>query len=213
MRLMARRKPKRLTRRFSDRPTLEVAPDLIGKCLVHRVRGELLVGRIVEAEAYLDHPDAASHASRKNPTRARIMFGRPGHVYVYMIYGMYYCLNLVTESDGTADAVLVRAVEPVEGIETMRRLRGREMPDRNLTSGPGKLCQAMGVDMALNGIDLCGRGSAAGDMWLEDCGYAPARIRRGPRVGVEYAGKWARKPWRFWEDAHPFVSKTPKARM
>ena len=226
----------RLDRTFFARPTLEVAPDLVGKLLVRRLGRDVLAGRIVEAEAYLGHPDAASHASRKNPTRARIMFGPPGHAYVYMVYGMYYCLNLVTEPDGAAGAVLVRAVEPVEGIDVMRRLRGKPMPDRNLTSGPGKLCQAFAVDMGLNGVDLCAAGSsrprdaarssrasgsragrrAAGpprrELWVEDRGHAPERIRTGPRVGVDYAGAWARKPWRFWEDGNAYVSKPPRKR-
>ncbi len=193
---------RKLPRTFFDRPTLDVARDVIGKFLVRRKRGQITAGRIVEAEAYLGHPDAASHASRKDPRRARIMFGPPGFAYVYMVYGMYYCLNLVTESDGQAGAVLVRAVEPAEGVELMRRRRGKSMPDRNLTSGPGKLCQALAVDLALNGVDLCGE-----DLWLEDRGFRVERIETGPRIGVDYAGEWAKKPWRFWEAGNPFVSK------
>ncbi len=192
----------RLPRSFFARPTLQVAPDLLGKCLVRRLGDARLVGRIVEVEAYLGHPDAASHASRKNPQRAKIMFGPPGHAYVYMIYGMYHCLNLVAEPDGVAGAVLVRGVEPLEGLDTMRGNRGKAMPDRNLTSGPGKLCQAFGIDMRLNGANLRGR-----TLWVEDRGHGPARICTGPRIGVDYAGEWARKPWRFWEEGNAFVSK------
>ena len=191
----------KLDRSFYDRPTLDVARELIGKFLARRLRGKLLVGRIVEAEAYLAHPDRASHASRKDPKRAAIMFGPPGFAYVYMIYGMHHCLNLVTEGDGTAGAVLVRGLEPVEGIEVMQRNRKRPMPLHNLTSGPGKLCQAFGIDRSFNGVDVC-----ADRLCLEDRGYTPKRICTGQRVGVEYAGEWARKPWRFWEAGCGFVS-------
>ena len=192
----------RLERVFYGRSTLEVTPELIGKFLVRRSGRSRLVGRIVEAEAYLAHPDRASHASRKNPKRAAIMFGPPGFVYVYLIYGMYHCLNLVTETDGVAGAILVRAIKPGKGVERMRRSRGRDMPDRNLTNGPGKLCRAMQIDLRHNGADGCGD-----RLWLEDRGYRPRRVARGPRIGVEYAGAWARKPWRFWEEGNAFVSR------
>ena len=189
-------------RAFFDRATLEVAPDLIGQCLLRCIGADTLVGRIVEVEAYLGHPDAASHASRKNPKRAKIMFGPPGYAYVYMIYGMHCCFNFVTEGDGEAGAVLVRAVEPVEGVEVMRRLRTRPMPDRNLTSGPGKFCQAFGIDRTCNGIDVCGD-----ELWIEELDRPPERVATGPRVGIGYAGEWALKPWRFWEAGNPFVSR------
>jgi len=199
----------RLDRSFFDRPTLEVARDVIGRFLVRGMGRDMLAGRIVEAEAYLGHPDRASHASRKDPNRARIMFGPPGFAYVYMVYGMYHCLNLVTESDGVPGAVLVRAVEPVEGVEVMRRMRTRtrvrpkrEMALTDLTSGPGRLCQAFGIDRSLNGVDLCGR-----ELWLEDRDHGPVHVCNGPRVGVAYAGEWALKPWRFWEEGCRFVSR------
>jgi len=189
---MRRRKTMKIDRAFFDRPTLDVARPLIGLFLVRRVRKEVLSGRIVETEAYLDHPDKASHASRKDPRRARIMFGPPGFAYVYQIYGMYYCLNLVTEADGTAGAVLIRAAEPVEGICAMRRRRTRAKKLADLTNGPSKLCQAFDINTELNGIDVCGE-----HLWVEDRGHRPARVCTGPRVGVEYAGEWALKPWRF----------------
>ncbi len=184
----------RLGRRFFAGPTLEVAPALIGARLVHEAApGDRRVGRIVEVEAYMGPEDQAAH-SRFGPTpRVKVMYGPPGHAYVYLIYGMYHCLNLVTEAAGTPHAVLIRAVEPLEGIT------GR-------TQGPGLVCKAMGIDLALNGADLC---AAASRLYLEP--------RRGPRppvgvsarVGVDYAGEWARKPWRFFVPGNPFVSRRP----
>lgn len=197
----------RLTSGFLARPTLDVAPDLLGRFLVRRLPAGIVSGRIVETEAYLGHPDQASHASRQNPKRARLMFGPPGYAYVYRIYYAYSCLNLVTESDGVAGAVLVRAVVPAAGIALMRTNRQRPMPDTNLTSGPSKLCQAFGIDTSLNGADLGGD-----EIWLEDRGVRPERVSCGPRIGVDYAGEWALKPWRFWEEGCEFVSKRPRAR-
>jgi DNA-3-methyladenine glycosylase len=187
-------RPARLGRRFFSGPTLEVAPALIGARLVHAVGpGDRRVGRIVETEAYLGPTDQASHARRGPTPRAQVMYGPPGHAYVYLIYGMYHCLNLVTEPEGVAHAVLIRAVEPLQGIT------GR-------TQGPGLVCKGMGIDLALNGADLC---TASGSLWVEP--------RRGPappvgvsaRIGVEYAGEWARKPWRFFLPGNPFVSRRP----
>jgi DNA-3-methyladenine glycosylase len=187
-------RPPRLPRRFYARPTLEVARGLLGARLVHEVGpGDRRVARIVETEAYLGPDDQASHA-RSGPTpRTQVMYGPPGHGYVYLIYGMYHCLNLVTEAEGFPAAVLIRAVEPHAGIT------GR-------TQGPGLVCRAMGIDLALNGADLC---TANGSLHVEP--------RRGPappvgvsaRVGVEYAGEWARKPWRFYLPGNPFVSRRP----
>lgn len=201
---MAHRGPglPKLSRKFYARCTLAVAEDLIGKRLVCVCGGERLAGRIVETEAYLAYPDQASHASRKNPKRAAIMFGPPGFVYVYMIYGMYFCVNFVTEVDGVAGAVLLRAVEPEDGIARMRRHRQRAMADRNLTSGPGKLCQAFGIDGSFNGEDACGS-----RLWVEPSDIRPVSIARGPRIGVDYAGEWAQKPWRFREAGNPFLSR------
>ncbi len=185
----------KLTRDFFDRPTLEVAPELLGKVLVHRTGGSELAGRIVEVEAYLGPEDLASHATRKTSKRARIMFGPPGTVYVYLIYGMHHCLNFVTETDGTAGAVLVRAIEPLDGIEQMRLSRGDNTPDSHLADGPGKLCQAMAVTLAHNGTDACGD-----TIWIEDRGHEVHSVHQTPRIGVDYAGDWAARPWRFTID-------------
>lgn len=183
---------ERLNRDFYDRPTLDVAPEMLGKVLVHRVGDVELAGRIMEVEAYLGPEDLASHAARKTSKRARLMFGPSGIVYVYLVYGMHHCLNFVTDREGTAGAVLVRAIEPLEGIEQMRRNRGTTVSDRNLANGPGKLSQAMGIEMAHNGIDGCGD-----QLWVEDRGHKTSRLHQTPRIGVDYAGAWADKPWRF----------------
>ncbi|HHS96728.1 MAG TPA: DNA-3-methyladenine glycosylase, partial [Chloroflexi bacterium] len=142
----------RLRREFFDRDTLEVARDLLGRVLVRVLDGERLSGRIVEVEAYIGEDDRASHA-RFGPTeRNAAMYGPPGHAYVYLIYGVHHCLNLVTGPEGFPAAVLIRALEPLEGVEQMRGLRGGR-PD--LTNGPGRLCQALGIDLRFDGADLC----------------------------------------------------------
>ena len=196
---------KRLSREFYARSTLTVARELIGKRLVRHVdagRRTPLAGRIVETEAYLGADDRASHAARRTSVRARIMYGTPGHAYIYQIYGMYYCLNAVTEVDGTAGAVLVRALEPVSGVEQMAVNRGRPMPVERLARGPGCLCQALALDTALNGLDLCGDA-----LWIEDDGEGDPVVDEGPRVGVDYAQEDALKPWRFWEAGNRCVSR------
>jgi DNA-3-methyladenine glycosylase len=165
---------------------------MLGKVLVHRAGDIELAGRIVEVEAYLGPEDLASHAARKTSKRARIMFGPPGMVYVYLVYGMHHCLNFVTEEDGTAGAVLVRAVEPLDGIEQMRVTRGDGIPDRSLADGPGKLCQAMAINLTHNRTDACGD-----RIWIEDRGYSVHSVCQTPRIGVDYAGEWAEKLWRF----------------
>jgi DNA-3-methyladenine glycosylase len=182
----------RATRRFFARPTVEVARSLLGATLVHAVSPtDRRRGRIVETEAYLGPDDRASHA-RFGPTpRSQVMFGPPGFAYVYLIYGTYHCLNLVTEAAGFPAAVLIRAVEPLAGCA------GR-------TQGPGLVCRAMAIDLRLNGADLCG---ARGTLWVEPrCGPRPA-VGASARVGVDYAGAWARKPWRFYLPGNPFVSR------
>ncbi|MDP6631362.1 MAG: DNA-3-methyladenine glycosylase [Kiritimatiellia bacterium] len=184
-----------MPREFYGRPTLDVAPELLGKVLVHRVGDIEMAGRVIEVEAYLGPEDLASHAARKTSKRARIMFGPPGMVYIYLIYGMHHCLNFVTEKDGTAGAVLVRAVEPIAEIEHMRLNRAPTVSDHNLANGPGKLCQAMAIDLTHNRTDAC-----SDTIWLEDRGGVTGPIRQTPRIGVDYAGQWAEKLWRFTID-------------
>ncbi len=179
-----------LTRAFYDRDTVAVARDLLGCWLVRDVGGVRRVGRIVETEAYLGGQDRASHSSRGMTERNRVMFGPPGHAYVYLVYGMHHCMNVVTEPVGTGAAVLLRALEPVENIE-------------GSTRGPGLLCKAMGIDRTLNGRDLFGSDFRI----LRAADSAPAIMRR-PRIGVDYAGpRWSRRLLRFCIRRNPFLSR------
>ena len=195
-------------RAFYDRLALDVARELIGLVLVRRLPEGVAAGRIVETEAYIGLDDRASHASRGRTKRNEAMFGPPGHAYVYLIYGMHWCVNLVTEPEGVPAAVLIRAAEPVEGIEAMRARRPKARKDQQLTSGPARLCQAFGIDGSANAADLCGPDAA---LWVEDRGGVTGTIVAAPRVGVDYAGEWAAKPFRFYEDESPYVSARPKA--
>lgn len=170
---------KRVPRGFYDRPALEVAPELLGKLLVRRRDGATQVGRIVEVEAYMGLEDQASHARRGPTPRAKIMFGPPGYAYVYMIYGMYHGMNVVCDREGIASAVLIRGVAPVRGIGEP-------------TDGPGKLCRALAIDRAQNGEDLV-RGK---QLWIAEDGVSLPYVTTA-RIGVDYAGAWAKKPWRF----------------
>jgi DNA-3-methyladenine glycosylase len=192
----------KLDRAFYDRPTLKVASDLIGKVLVRRLNGRNLAGKIVETEAYIGPSDLACHASRGKTPRTSVMFGPPGVSYVYMIYGFYFCLNAVTESEGYPAAVLIRAVEPLENIRIMRTLRYNPPRDTNIASGPGKLCMAMSIDKSLNAVDLASR-----ELWIEDRSLEVVGIESGPRIGVDYAGEYKDMPWRFYERGNLHVSR------
>ena len=198
----------RLSRDFYAGDTVAAAQALLGKVLVRRLDGHLLAGRITETEAYVGRCDKACHAYnyRRTP-RTETLFLSPGHAYVYLIYGMYHCLNFVTEPEGEPAAVLLRAVEPIAGIETIRRLRYGDKPltpyrMRNFLNGPGKVCQGFGLTRAQNGLDLTGDELVLCD-GPEDLGLpgpAPRRERlcRGPRIGVDYAQEAKDFPWRFW---------------
>jgi DNA-3-methyladenine glycosylase len=180
-----------LPQRFFQRPTLQVARALLGQLLVLQdLRGgSARVGRIVETEAYLGPHDLACHSSKGRTARTEVMFGPPGHAYVYLVYGMHNCFNVVT---GRGAAVLIRALEPVENLE--RR-----------ADGPGRLTQAMGITLEHNGLTL-----SRAPLWLAK-GNAAKRVARGPRIGVDYAREWAHKPYRFWEAENPHVSLMPRA--
>ncbi len=192
-----------LPRPFYRRDTVQVAQELLGTYLVREVDGRYIVGRIVETEAYVGLDDKASHASVGRTTRNAVMFGPPGFAYVYLIYGMHYCINVVTEEEGYPAAVLIRALEPVAGVEFMRERRGNR-PDVELTNGPAKLCQALDIDLRFNGHDLC-RGEL---LWVH-----PGHLREGeeivagPRVGVRGDRKALTVPWRFAIRNNPFVSR------
>ena len=191
----------KLPRSFYEQTTIDVAKQLLGKYLVRKHTEGNTVGRIVETEAYIGPRDLACHASKGRTARTEVMFGPAGHAYVYFIYGFYNMLNLVTEAKGYPAAVLLRAVEPVDGIELMKERRKSNVL-RNLASGPGKLCQAFAVDRSLNGVDL--RGNV---LYLEDRGEPVPKFRATPRIGVDYAGKWRNKPYRFLICGSEFVSK------
>jgi len=181
---------RKLPREFYVRDTEQVAQDLLGKHLVHVVDGVERIGRIVEVEAYVGAHDLAAHSSKGITPRTKIMYGPPGHAYVYLIYGMYHCVNVVTEPEGNGSAVLLRALEPIANLE------GR-------SQGPGLLCRSMGIDKRLNGHDL-----------LSDDFYVatpkqqePFAIVMRPRIGVAYAQHWATRELRFYIRNNPFVSK------
>jgi DNA-3-methyladenine glycosylase len=180
----------KLDRAFYDRDTVAVALDLLGKHLVHRDGVVERVGRIVEVEAYLGPHDLAAHSAKGLTPRTKVMFGPPGHAYVYLIYGMHWCMNVVTEAEGRAAAVLLRALEPVQNLE------GR-------SQGPGLLCKAMGIDRRHHGMDLLGE-----ELYLEAPAEQPTfKVVRRPRIGVDYAGVWARRLLRFYIKGNPYVSK------
>jgi len=180
---------QRLPREFYQRATLTVARDLLGTLLVHEHEGVPMAGRIVEVEAYLGPTDLAAHSSKGHTARTATMFGPAGHAYVYMIYGMHYCMNVVTEGH-TGTAVLIRALEPVQNIHFR-------------TQGPALLCKALHIDRSLDGEDLLGE-----RLYI----VAPAspyrfRVARRPRIGVDYSGAWARRLLRFYVSGNRFVSR------
>lgn len=195
---------QKLPREFYTRPNvLTVARELLGKLLVVSSKnGKRVSGRIVEAEAYRGPQDRAAHSyGGRRTKRTEPMYGIGGTAYVFFVYGMYYQFNVVTNVVDTPHAVLIRALEPVEGIELMRKRRSGQ-PDHNLTNGPGKLCIALGIDRGLDGADLLGN-----RVWIEDAQkLPPSRILSGPRIGIDYAEEWKDKPWRFWIKGNAFVS-------
>jgi DNA-3-methyladenine glycosylase len=181
---------RKLPRSFYDRDTIIVAKELLGKFLIHNSQGVERVGKIVEVEAYLGPHDLAAHSSKGRTERTKIMFGPPGHAYVYLIYGMYHCMNVVTEREGHASAVLLRAIEPIKNIE------GR-------TCGPGLLCRAMQIDRRLNAHDLLSE-----NFFIA----APEEAKlfstvKRPRIGVDYAKHWAKRNLRFYIKGNSFVSR------
>ena len=181
---------RKLPRKFYDRDTKIVAQELLGKWLVHKAGGTERIGKIVEVEAYLGEYDLAAHSSKGLTQRTKVMFGPPGHAYVYFIYGMYFCMNVVTEREGHASAVLLRALEPVKNV-----------PGK--TSGPGLLCRAMDIDRPLNGHDLLSDDFFIAALDTEE----KFAIVKSPRVGVAYAKHWAKRHLRFYIRDNPSVSR------
>lgn len=181
---------KKLSRKFYDRDTIMVAKELLGKYIVHVHNNRKLIAKIVEVEAYLGPHDLAAHSARGLTKRTQVMFGAPGHAYVYLIYGMYYCMNVVTEEEGHASAVLLRAIEPIKNIDAR-------------TQGPGLLCKAMHIDKHLHGHDLL-----SDDFYIaEPSTPEKFTIVKRPRIGVDYAKHWARRLLRFYIKGNAYISK------
>lgn len=177
----------RLPRRFFERETVTVARELLGQRLVRLVNGQRLAGIITETEAYVGEEDLACHARAGRTPRTQVMYGPPGHAYIYLNYGLHWMLNVVTERNGFPAAVLIRGIQPTHGIEYMRQKRGHP-PDKLLANGPGKLAQAFGLNRSFNGVDLCMRGAK---LFIEAAPPAPHFLSR-PRVGI----KGVPEPWR-----------------
>jgi DNA-3-methyladenine glycosylase len=198
----------KLQRRFYDRPTLDVARDLIGKVLVHNRRGVRTSGAIVEVEAYIGESDPACHAAPGPTARNAPLYGTPGHAYVYLNYGIHCLVNIVTEASGSPAAVLIRALDPIDGIDVMRRRRARAMKGRRRSSapvdtsdlcrGPGNLTMAMGITLVENRLDLLGD-----RLYLEDRGLPTGSVIWGPRIGIRVGTD---TPWRACLAGHPAVS-------
>jgi DNA-3-methyladenine glycosylase len=189
-----------LPRSFYERPTAVVARELLGKVMVRRQSGRLLSARIVEVEAYLGPKDAASHTRRGPTPRTAIMFGPPGHLYVYLIYGMHHCMNFVTEPEGTAGAVLIRAAEPLAGFAP------GGPTSRPILSGPGKVCAGMSISLRDKGLDL----TRADLFYVADDGSRHPRRAVSPRIGVAYAGPWSDRKLRYYVPGNPHVSGRPR---
>lgn len=198
-----------LSREFFARDTQLVARELLGKLLVRRWRGSELVGRITEVESYVGPDDLACHASKGCTPRTQVMFGPAGFAYVYLVYGMHELFNVVTEAEGFPAAVLVRSLEPVSGIAAMERARGTNKLQQ-LTTGPGRLTQAMRITRKLNRTDCC----TGETLFVADDGTTieDTQVQTGPRIGVDYAGEWAARPWRYYLRDSQFVSHAPRAK-
>jgi DNA-3-methyladenine glycosylase len=203
---------KKLTRDFFQRDTITVAKELLGKVLVHEINGKKLSAKIVETEAYLGIEDKAAHSygGKKTP-RVEVMYGKPGVSYIYLIYGMYYCFNVVTREEGVPQAVLIRALEPLEGFDTMSFNRFKisynmitNKQIKNLTNGPGKLCNAFNIDKNLNKEDMC----VSKIFYIEDHNYNDFQIVSSKRIGIDYAEEYKDFLWRFYIKDNIYVSST-----
>lgn len=192
---------EKLSRDFYARDTLTVARELLGNYLVRVYNGEKLICRITETEAYIGRCDKACHAyNYKRTPRTETLFSPPGTAYIYLIYGMYNCLNFVTEAEGEPAAVLIRSLEVVSGAETITHLRFPKIKgemtsyqQKNFLNGPGKICKGLSLDRSLNGIDLTGD-----TLYVVHSGDSPETIYSGPRIGIDYAEEAVHFPWRFW---------------
>jgi DNA-3-methyladenine glycosylase len=195
-----------LPREFYDRPTLTVAEELLGKVLVHRTAGGIASGMIVETEAYIGEDDPACHAAPGPTRRNEPLYGPPGVAYVYLNYGIHYLVNAVTQVEGDPAAVLIRALQPVDGIPLMlkrRAPRGRSIPVADLCRGPGNLTKALGITLAENRLDLCSVPAPIPKLYIEDRGFSVSEVSWGPRIGIRVA---VDRPWRCWIDGNASVS-------
>lgn len=200
---------KKLDRSFFNRDSIIVAQELLGKVLVHEVNGQRISTRIVEVEAYMGITDRAAHSyGGKRTPRVEVMYGGPGFSYVFIIYGMHYCFNIVTREEGIPQAILIRAVEPLEGLDLMAQNRFKKLYDqltksqiKGLTNGPGKLCKALQIDKDLNGEDLCGD-----SLYIEEGESEKFNIIHSKRVGIDYAGEAKDYLWRFYIEGNKYVS-------
>jgi DNA-3-methyladenine glycosylase len=192
----------RLDRAWFDRPAAILALDLLGARLVHDSSDGAVGGRIVEVEAYEGPEDLAAHSSRGRTARNATMFGAPGRAYVYLVYGLHHCVNIVSGPGAKPEAVLIRALEIDEGRELARSRRGPRASEIHLASGPGNVGQALGIDRSLDGVDLLD-----GPIRVEPRTGPMPDVRSGPRVGVDYAGPWAARPLRHWIADDPHVSR------
>lgn len=195
-----------LTREFYLRDTELVAQELLGKLLIHKTEEGTAAGMIVEVESYLGPEDKGAHSyGNRKSERTRIQYGPGGYAYVFAIYGMHWCLNAVTNGPGKPEVVLVRALEPVEGIELMKSRRGTQK-QIDLCNGPGKLCQALGITKAQYGADLCGD-----ELYiLEHRSFSDEEIGVSPRINIDYAQEWKDRLWRYYVKGNAYVSKVPK---
>ena len=199
-----------LSRSFYQNDIHSIAVDLLGCRLVRYIgKDSFLIGRIVETEAYKQKNDPASHSYKGKTKRNEVMFGEPGHLYVYFTYGMHFCCNVVCGPAGQGDAILIRALEPLEGIDEMMKRRFGQLSNKkdqyhNLTNGPAKLCKAFGIGRSENGLDLCGK-----NIWIEkETIYLSEQIGRSTRVGIKQGKEF---PWRYYIKDNPWVSKTDKS--
>ncbi|MDP4143509.1 MAG: DNA-3-methyladenine glycosylase [Bacillota bacterium] len=201
----------KLVREFYNRDTLQVSKELLGKVLVHEVDGQRLAGKIVEVEAYLGFSDKAAHSyNGRRTSRVEVMYGQPGFAYVFIIYGMYFCMNTVTREEGVAQAVLIRALEPTEGLENISKNRFNksyeELTKRqklDLTNGPSKLCDALKINKVCNGLDLCGE-----ELYIEYSNKEEEfTVATSKRIGIDYAEEAKDFPWRFFIEGNKYVSK------
>jgi len=204
-------KLKRLPAKFYQQDTFALAENLLGKYLIRKYNNHILNGKIVETECYYGPNDLASHASRGKTERTKLMFAQPGLAYIYLIYGMYYCLNIVTEHKNFPAAILIRAIEPISGLKQMAKNRQipvaqNSLPITKLTSGPGKLCQAFKINKSLNGENLI----TSKKLYLATNTQekiTPKQIKKAKRIGIDYAGQYKNKLWRYYLKDNLFVSQ------